>query len=104
MQCEKNLDPSLICKDNIYQELDEKIMLGLRVKEGINIQSIFKEQKWTREDIDINLRKLLKEWEKFIESGHLIKRGNRFYLTDPKGMELSNQVLISMFRWWEKIS
>jgi len=103
-QCEKNLDPSLICKDYIYRELDEKIMLGLRVKEGVNIQSIFKEQKWTREDIEINLRKLLKEWEKFIESGHLIKKGNRFYLSDPKGMELSNQVLISMFRWWDKIS
>ena len=50
------------------------------------------------------LNKLLKEWERFLEGGLLIKRGNRFFLSDPQGMELSNQILISMFRWWEKFN
>ena len=48
--------------------------------------------------------KLLGEWEKFVESGLLIKRGNRFFLSDPSGMELSNQILIAMFKWWDKVN
>ena len=46
----------------------------------------------------------LKEWEKFLESGLLIKNGNRLFLSNPQGMELSNQILISMFKWWEKVN
>ena len=53
---------------------------------------------------EIALEKLLKEWERFLESGLLIKRGSRYCLSDPKGMELSNQILASMFKWWEKIN
>ena len=79
-------------------------MLGLRLKEGIDINKLISEQNWDEKKSKINLQKLLNEWEKFLESGLLIKRGNRYLLSDPKGMELSNQILISMFRWWEKIN
>ena len=103
-QCEIKLEPSLVNQENIYEELDEKIMLGLRLKEGINIYKLLNEQKWDNKKSKIALTKLLKEWERFLESGLLIKRGNRFFLSDPKGMELSNQILVSMFRWWEKIN
>jgi oxygen-independent coproporphyrinogen-3 oxidase len=47
---------------------------------------------------------LLEEWEGFLESGLLVKIGNRFFLSEPQGMELSNQILISMFKWWDKIN
>ena len=50
------------------------------------------------------LSKLLEEWERFLESGLLIRKGNRFFLSEPNGMELSNQVLVSMFKWWDKIN
>ena len=103
-QAELNLDSSLINKDFIYQELDEKIMLGLRLKEGIDIQKVFKEQSWEKKKYESNLSKLLEEWEKFLESGLLIRKGNRFFLSDPEGMELSNQILISMFKWWDDIN
>ena len=103
-QCEIKLDPSLINKENIYRELDEKIMLGMRLKEGINIIKLINEQNWDDKKSKISLKILLKEWDRFLESGHLIKRGNRFFLSDPKGMELSNPILVSMFRWWEKVS
>ena len=103
-QCEGKLDPSLINQENIYKELDEKIMLGMRLKEGINIRKLISEENWDKKKAEINLKKLLKEWERFLESGLLIKKGNRFFLSDPKGMELSNQILISMFRWWERIN
>tara|TARA_Y100001968_G_scaffold180527_1_gene165361 strand:+ start:2207 stop:3430 length:1224 start_codon:yes stop_codon:yes gene_type:complete len=103
-QCNKSLDSKLVNKDYSYKELDEKIMLGMRLKEGVNIHKLFKEQNWDKKKYEINFGKLLKEWESFLESGLLIKSGDRFFLSDPKGMELSNQILISMFKWWNKIN
>ena len=103
-QDELNLDSSLINEDFIYKELDEKIMLGLRLKEGIDIQKVFKEQNWGKKKFESNFSKLLEEWEQFLESGLLVRKGNRFFLSDPEGMELSNQILISMFKWWDDIN
>ena len=79
-------------------------MLGLRLKEGVDIKELFKEQNWGKEKFESNFRKLLEEWEKFLESGLLVKKGNRFFLSEPVGMELSNQVLVSMFKWWDEIN
>ena len=90
--------------DYVYQELDEKIMLGLRLKEGIDIYKFFEEQNWENKKLESNLRKLLSKWERFLESGLLVKNGNRFFLSDPQGMELSNQILIFMFEWWDEIN
>ena len=103
-QYNQNLDSSLVSKNFIYKEIDEKIMLGLRLKEGIDIYEVLKEQNWGNKKFKINFSKLLKEWEKFIESGLLLRNGNRFFLSDPKGMELSNQILIAMFKWWDEIN
>ena len=103
-QCEIKLDTSLLNQEKIYEELDEKIMLGMRLKEGVNIHKLINEQNWDKKKSEIALKKLLKEWTRYLESGLLIKRGNRFFLSDPQGMELSNQILISMFRWWEKVN
>jgi oxygen-independent coproporphyrinogen-3 oxidase len=103
-QHNQNLDSSLVTKDFIYKEIDEKIMLGLRLKEGIDIYEVLREQNWGNKKFKINFSKLLKEWEKFIESGLLLRNGNRFFLSDPKGMELSNQILIAMFKWWDEIN
>jgi len=103
-QCELNLDSSLTNKNFIYKELDEKIMLGLRLKEGIDIYKVFKEQNWGNNKLEHNFSKLLGEWERFLESGLLVRKGNRFFLSDPKGMELSNQILISMFKWWDEVN
>ena len=79
-------------------------MLGMRLREGVDIYKLFEEQKWEKKEFEINLRSLLKEWEMYLESGLLVRNGNRFLLSDPKGMELSNQILISMFKWWDKIN
>ena len=103
-QCENSLDSSLVNKDYVYQELDEKIMLGMRLKEGINIYQLFDELDWDKRKLESNLTSLLKEWEKFLESGLLKKSGNRFFLSNPEGMELSNQILVSMFKWWNEIN
>ena len=41
-QNEVKLDSSLTNEDFVYKELDEKIMLGLRLKEGIDIMRCLK--------------------------------------------------------------
>jgi len=102
-QYERNLDSSLTNKEFVYKELDEKIMLGLRLKEGLDIKEVFKEQNWETKKFERNFSKLLEEWERFLESGLLVRKGNRFFLSEPKGMELSNQVLVSMFKWCDEI-
>ena len=79
-------------------------MLGLRLKEGINIYDLFKEQNWEKNLLESNFSKLLEEWERFLDSGLLVRKGDRFFLSEPKGMELSNQVLVSMFKWWDDIN
>ena len=73
-------------------------------EKGIDILEAFKEQNWENKKFERNLTKLLDEWERFLESGLLVKKGNRFFLSDPQGMELSNQILISMFKWWDEIN
>ena len=74
-------------------------MLGMRLKEGINIYRLMNEQNWDKKKTEIALSKLLKEWERFLDDGLLVKKVIDF-LSDPKGMEF-NQILISMFRWWK---
>ena len=78
-------------------------MLGLRLKEGVDIKKVFKEQNWENKKSESNFIKLIEEWERFLESGLLVRKGNRFFLSDPKGMELSNQVLVSMFKCFDEI-
>ena len=59
-------------------------MLGMRLKEGINIYNLLNEQNWDDKKSKIALTKLLKAWAPFLESGLLIKRGNRFFLVIQK--------------------
>ena len=79
-------------------------MLGLRLKEGVDIKELFEEQNWENKKSESNFSKLVEEWEIFLESGILVRKGDRFFLSEPNGMELSNQVLVSMFMWWDEIN
>ena len=42
-------------------------MLGLRLKEGVDIKEVFKEQNWENKKFERNFSKLLEEWERFLE-------------------------------------
>ena len=79
-------------------------MLGLRLKEGVDVKEVFKEQNWGNKKFESNFSKLLEEWGRFLESGLLVRKGNRFFLREPYGMELSNLVNVSMFKWWDEIN
>ena len=103
-QYEKELEKSLLEESKKNLDLDEKLMLGLRMREGVNIKKLFKEEGWDDETSDKFLTKLLRVWKKYIDNNLVKNEGDRFFLSDPEGMELSNQILISMFDWWEQIN
>ena len=103
-QCSLALDESLLISSFKEIDLDEKIMLNLRTSEGVNVRNLMKEYGWSEEKIEGNYLKLIKTWDKYLDGGLLKNEGDRFFLSDPKGMELSNQILIDMFNWWEKIN
>ena len=54
-------------------------MLGLRLKEGIDIHEAFKEQNWENKKFERNLSKLLEEWANFLESGLLVRKEIDFF-------------------------
>ena len=103
-QCDKQLDRSLLRNSETKLDLDEKIMLGLRTKEGVNIKKLFIEEGWSEDNSEKFMSKLLTSWQKYRDYDLLLNEGDRFFLSDPKGMELSNQIIISMFNWWEQIN
>ena len=102
-QCQGKIDESLLRNYDFSQSIDEKIMLGLRLKEGINIRKLLFEEGWEYDDIEENIYNLLNVWQKYFEDGTLVSDGERFFLSDPNGMDLSNQVIIAMFKWWDKV-
>ena len=103
-QYEKELEKSLLEESKKNVDLDEKLMLGLRMREGVNIKKLFLEEGWDDETSDKFLTKLLRVWKKYLDNNLVKNEGDRFFLSDPEGMELSNQILISMFDWWEQIN
>ena len=103
-QCDKQLDKSLIVNSVKRLDLDEKIMLGLRTKEGINLKNLFIEEGWDENNSKKFMSKLLTSWQKYRDYDLLLNEGDRFFLSDPEGMELSNQIIIDMFNWWDQIN
>ena len=73
-------------------------------EEGVNLKRLFFEHGWGRAKSEQNLMKLLKIWDKYKENGLLFNEGDRYFLSDPIGMDLSNQILIDMFRWFDLIN
>ena len=103
-QCDRQLDKSLLVNSVKRLDLDEKIMLGLRTKEGINLKNLFIEEGWDENNSKKFMSKLLTSWQKYRDYDLLLNEGDRFFLSDPEGMELSNQIIIDMFNWWDQIN
>ena len=84
-------------------DFDEQLLVGLRRREGVDIEQLAITWGWNKKQREYYLSLLISAWEDSINSGLLIKCGMRFYLNNPQGMELSNRVLIEMFYWWENL-
>ena len=69
--------------------LDERLMVGLRRREGVLL------------DAPLALQA---RWQPFVAQGVLRQEGPRWRLTDPEGLALSNAVLRELLVWWEEAS
>ena len=83
--------------------LDELLMIGLRRREGVHFEELARNVGWSQTECDKNLKLLEKFWLNYLKDGSLLRKNGRYFLSDPRGMQISNQVLIQMFLWWDSL-
>ncbi len=92
---------SMIKEKAIPMSLDERLIVGLRRREGINFNKLSEIVSWDKINKQDNMNLLKIKLEKWIENDYINFYGDRLFLNDPKGMEVSNQILIDVLLWWE---
>jgi len=84
--------------------IEDLLIVGLRRREGVNMQELSKGLGWTNYQLETNTNELKMVWAYPLKKGWIKQKGWRFYLTDPEGMEISNQILVQMLEWWESLN
>jgi len=105
IECQErqSLEQTLFIEESSKIPLDELLMIGLRRREGVHFEQLAKNFGWTQKECDKNLKLLEKYWLNFLNEGYLLRENGRYFLSDPKGMQISNQILIQMFLWWDSL-
>ena len=78
--------------------LDERLLVGLRRREGVNLEELWREHALPAAWL-VQLRQQLAGFE---ASGLLRVEGPRWRLSDPEGLALSNAVLRDLLAWWQR--
>ncbi|KGG11973.1 MULTISPECIES: radical SAM family heme chaperone HemW [Prochlorococcus] len=97
------LDKSL---QHLYQQpidLDELFIVGLRRREGIDFEELAEDWGWNPIQRKAFLEELEKYWKDSLKRGWIQRKGSRFALHDPEGMDVSNHVLVEMLLWWDSL-
>ncbi len=102
-QKSSGLDPSLSIGKALPMPLDEKVLMGLRTREGVDLEALAKDWGWSKKQRLVHLPDLLIRWKTFLERGLIEFRGGRLRLSDPEGMALSNQVFVELLVWWNEL-
>jgi len=76
--------------------IDERWMVGLRRREGVNARELATSAGLGPQE----LATLRQELAPFAERGLLLVEGDRWRLSDPAGLALSNAVLRDLLAWW----
>tara|TARA_Y100001968_G_scaffold332531_1_gene391029 strand:- start:2057 stop:3223 length:1167 start_codon:yes stop_codon:yes gene_type:complete len=97
------LEPSLLSKNSKVFNFDDQLIVGLRRREGVNLETLAERWGWDQNQSDAYLQSLKLRWQKLINNDLLKHNGDRFFLSDPEGIELSNQILIEMLIWWDSL-
>jgi len=97
------LEKTLFIEESRPMPLDELFMIGLRRREGVHYEELAKKVGWTQLECDKNLKLLEKYWQTFLKEGYLLRKNGRYFLSNPRGMQISNQILIQMFLWWDSL-
>ncbi len=77
---------------------DERVMVGLRRREGVALAELALDCGVAIPALDA----LKRRWQGFLERGLLLQEGNRWRLSDPEGLALSNAVLRELLDWWSE--
>ena len=77
---------------------DERVMVGLRRREGVALAELALACGVALPELDA----LKRRWQGFLERGLLLQEGNRWRLSDPEGLALSNAVLRELLDWWSE--
>ena len=96
-------EKTLFIEESSQMPLDELLMIGLRRREGVHIETLAEKFGWTQQESLENLKLLEKYWQNYLIEGYVLKKNGRYFLSDPKGMQISNQILIQMFLWWDEL-
>ncbi len=84
--------------------IDELLIVGLRRREGVDIKHISEQLGWDMNSLHTNMNALKVRLENTFEEGLIKQRGYRFFLTDPDGMNISNQILVEILLWLENLN
>ncbi|KGG16258.1 MULTISPECIES: radical SAM family heme chaperone HemW [unclassified Prochlorococcus] len=84
--------------------LDDLLIVGLRRREGIDLYELLERFEYNNSQINFNISKLKQRWQYGLNMGWIKQRGFRFHLTDPDGMQLSNQFLVDMLLWLDSLT
>ena len=99
----QGLDPSLQPSMASALPLDDRLLVGLRRHEGVQLRHQAQSCGWSEESCDQHLPALEARWQDALSQGLLIHDAGRWRLSDPEGMALSNQVLVELVCWWEEL-
>lgn len=77
---------------------DERLMVGLRCREGVNLERLARQESLKPSQLE-RLRQRLAAYE---QRGLLRVEGPRWRLADPQGLALSNGVLRELLAWWQE--
>ncbi len=99
----EGLDHSLLEKNALNIPFDERVIVGLRTREGVDLEEIVKRLGWNDEDSSVFLNELKLRLKPSLEAGLIKWQGRRLQLSCPLGMALSNKVLVDFLLWWNDL-
>ena len=97
------IEPSLNFSFRKPIDLDEQIIVGLRRREGVNLESLAINWGWNHQKRKEYISLLESQLKDLINQGVLKQIGKRLQLSEPLGMEISNQVFVEILLWWEQL-
>jgi len=97
----QELDSSLVRGSAGSLPLDDRLLVGLRCHEGVDLWDLARRCGWDERRCQRDLPALEARWQPFVDIGLMERLGRRWRFSDPEGMAVSNQVLVEVVEWWE---
>jgi oxygen-independent coproporphyrinogen-3 oxidase len=84
--------------------LEDRLLVGLRRREGVDLLQQAQSCGWSSDLCSCWLPQLEQRWAGFLQTDLMRRCGSRWQLTDPRGMAVSNAVLVELVEWWEELT